>query len=199
MSMISDMTYLNVRHQLPSIGIRQQHAKTLEAGFEPAVIHTTNREPVADVAASQVKVNIDTYECRKQYGFLNNADFRAKIAQEGLSNAQEVTSKHARQGWDLARNGARSGVKPDIQAIRSEVKSICNVWPTWTVKTMPPPTFTVEKSEIKGQMDPGTFKCDINPTANAKIRLQPGSAETYLKDKGFINRWVTKGYIDTQA
>ena len=186
MSMISDMTYLNVRHQL---GIRQQHAKTLEAGFEPAVIHTTNREPVADVAASQVKVNIDTYQCRKQYGFLNNADFRAKIAQEGLSNAQEVTSKHARQGWDLARNGARSGVKPDIQAIRSEVKSICNVWPT----------FTVEKSEIKGQMDPGTFKCDINPTATAKIRLQPGSAETYIKDKGFINCWVTKGYIDTQA
>ena len=56
---LSTMKYVNIDQKLPRIGIRQQQAKCMEAGYEPAEMHRDYEPPLADMGASLVKVDID--------------------------------------------------------------------------------------------------------------------------------------------
>ncbi len=78
--MLSGMKYVNIDQNLPQIGIRQQQAMGISNGYEPAEMHRDYEPPLADMGWSQVKVDIDTYQSRTAYGYINNADFAKNTA-----------------------------------------------------------------------------------------------------------------------
>ena len=197
--MLSGMKYMNVRHELPEIGIRQQHTMAEKNGYVPAEMHRDYEPPLADMGWSQVKVDINCYPCRTAYGYLNNTDFAQKYGQQGLQDVAEATSKHTNDGWDMARNGARPGSNVINRQAKSDFWSKVIKWPKWTAKDIPDPEYTVTPSEIKGQMNVGHDKYSINTTDHADIAIRTGSAETYLAKEGSIRMWATEGHYDIYA
>lgn len=200
MAGLSSLSYINIRHQLPTTGIRQQHARLDSAPFKQAEIHTDYKAPANHQAVTQVKVDIDQYQCRKAVGgFLNHEDFARKYGQKGFQDVKAATSKHAQQGWDAAKNAAKKGRVPAIEEAVSLLRSQTIKWPQWDSMVIPSPEFTVTPSRIEGDIDPGHLDTTIDTTATPDFQYTPGSAETYMKDKGFVRQWVTQGYIDVEA
>jgi len=64
---------------------------------------------------------------------------------------------------------------------------------------MPEPNITVQESQVVGESDEGDVTAEIEPVFSPKLNYTPGSAETYLADKGFIRHWVTEGEYDIYA
>ena len=197
--MLSGMKYMNIRHELPEIGIRQQHAMAEKNGYVPAEMHRDYEPPKADIGWTQTKVEINCYPCRTAYGYLNNMDFAKKYGQQGYSDVQAVTSKHTHDGWDMAKNGARPGSHVIDSQEKSNFWSKVIKWPQWTAKDIPDPEFTVTPSEIKGQMNVGHDKYSIKPAAHADIAIKTGTAETYIAKEGSIRMWATEGHLDVYA
>ena len=197
--MLSGMKYVNIRHELPEIGIRQQHAMGERNGYIQAEMHRDYEAPLADMGWSQIKVDINCYPCRTAYGFLNNTDFAQKYGQQGQQDVAAATSKHTNDGWDMARNGARPGRNVIAQQAKSDFWSQVVKWPQWTAKQIPDPEFTVTPSEIKGQMNVGHDKYSIKPAAHADIAIKTGTAETYIAKEGSIRMWATEGHLDVYA
>lgn len=199
MSTIPYMTYMNVRHQLPTIGIRQEQARLDSAPFRPAEMHRDYRPAKTTQHATQVKVDIDQYPSRQIFGYYKPGDYKRKMAQEGMQNAQETTSKHSRGAWEAATNAAKPGRNIPMEEVKANLREMTIKTPQWDLKRAPDPEFTVTPSRIEGEMDPGSDEMDIQTTATPDFEYTPGSAETYLKDKGFIRMWMTQGYIDVEA
>ena len=197
--MLSTMQYVNVRHELPETGIRQEQAQGIRNGYRPAEMHRDYEAPAADMGISQVKVDIDCYPCRREYGFLNNTDFAQKYGQQGKQDVASATSKHTSQGWDMARSGARPGRNAIGEQAKSELRSQIIKWPQWTAKDIPDPVYTVEPSQIKGQMNVGHDRYTITPVDHAAIEIKTGSAETYIAKEGSIRMWTTEGHYDIYA
>ena len=61
--MLSDMTYLNVRHTLPMLGWQARSFK-LQTSMTPAKMQGRRREASANLGATQVRIDIDSYERR---------------------------------------------------------------------------------------------------------------------------------------
>ncbi|MCR5176724.1 MAG: DUF6470 family protein [Anaerovibrio sp.] len=197
--MLSEMLYLNIRHELPQISIHQEQARAIKNTFRPAEMHRHYDPPLADVAATQVKVDIDSYESRKAYGFLNHRDFAAKYGGEGLQSVAQNTSRLTQSGWNFAKNGAKPGSNLIGQEAKSRLRSQMVQWPAWEAKLIPMPKITVTPSQIKGKMDPGSDTMEIHSTGTPEIENQPGSAETTLASKGYVKQWVTQGHYDIYA
>lgn len=197
---ISSMTYMNVRHQLPTIGIRQQQSRINKSAVQPAELHTDCKAPSNHQSVTQAKVEINQYPCRKAVGgFLNHEDFARYYGQKGFQDIAASTSKHSSEAWDAAKNAAKKGRNPAVEQARSKLFSDLVKWPQWGIVVMPSPEFTVTPSEIKGDIDPGYCKTTVDSTNKPNFDYTPGSAETYMKDKGFIRMWATQGYIDVEA
>lgn len=194
--MLAEMKYLNVRHELPQIGLHQTQASAQRNGFVPAELHRDYRPPLADMAATLVEVDIDTYQCRKTYGFLNHADFAAKYHAEGLQKLSQNISAKTQSTWNLIKNAARPHHNEIAAQAKAKFMNQVVKWPQWEAVAIPPPTFTVTPSEIKGQMDVGSDTTSINATASADIALTPGKAETYIDKEGWIRMYVTTGGFD---
>ncbi|MBQ1941627.1 MAG: hypothetical protein II352_07030 [Selenomonadaceae bacterium] len=199
MGMLDNMLCLNVRHQLPQIGIRQQQAMGEKNAYVPAELHHNYEPPVADVYVTPVKVDIDTYPSRTAYGFLNNTDFAKKYGDLGKQNIQSHTSELTQSAWDMAKNGARPGASKIAAQAKSKFWGEVVQWLGWEAKHVPDPVFTVTPSRVEGQMNPGSDSYDINTTGHADIAIKTGSAETYIAQKGDIRMWTTKGHYDIYA
>ena len=197
--MLSGMKYMNIRHELPEIGIRQQQAASEKAAYVPAEMHRDYEPPLADMGVSLVKVDIDCYPCRKAYGYLNNTDFAQTYGQKGQQDIAAATSRHTQEGWDMAKNGAKPGESIIGRQNRSHFWNQVVKWPTWVAKDIPDPVFTVTPSEIKGQMNVGHDRYSIKPKAKANIDIRVGEAETYIATEGSIRMWTTEGHYDIQA
>lgn len=197
--MLSGMKYVNIRHELPEIGIRQQQAASEKAAYVPAEMHRDYEPPKADMGWSQIKVDINCYPCRKALGHLSDMDFARKYGQQGYSDVQAATSKHTNEGWDMARNGARPGRDVLTQQEWSKFWDKVIKWPQWTIIDIPDPEFTVTPSELTGQMNVGHDKYNIQTYARADVAISPGEAETYLAKEGSIRMWATEGRLDIYA
>lgn len=199
MGMLDGMKYVNIRHELPQIGIHQQQAMAERNTFRPAEMHRDYEPPLADVAASLVVVDISCYESRKAFGMLNTTDFAKKYGDEGRQHIKQHTSELTRAGWNAAKNAAKPGADYNGQVARSKFFGQVVKWPQWTLIHPADPQFTVHPSEIKGNVKPGHDKYDIKATADADIAIQTGSAENYMAKEGSIRMWATEGYIDIYA
>ena len=61
------------------------------------------------------------------------------------------------------------------------------------------PIFTVTPSRIIGEPEVGDVTAEIETEPSAEIHYTPGIFETYLKNKGSIQRWVTMNEYDIYA
>ena len=197
--MLSEMKYLNISTEMARISIHQEQPHSIKNTFRPAELHRNYDPPLADVAATQVDVDIDTYNARKAYGFLNNEDFARKYGGEGFSDVQANTSRLTQSGWNFAKNGAHPGANLIGNEAKSRLRSKMVQWPKWDAVKIPDPEFTVHPSEIKGRMDPGSDTTSIEATATAETEIQPGSAQTTLASKGYVRQWISVGRYDMRV
>ncbi|ORU00593.1 hypothetical protein D081_1116 [Anaerovibrio sp. JC8] len=197
--MLAEMKYLNISHELPQISIHQEQALAIKNTFRPAELHRHYDPPLADVAATLVEVDIDTYNSRKAYGFLNHDDFAKKYGGEGFSDVQANTSRLTRSAWNYAKNGAHPGANLIGNEAKSRLRGEILQWPKWEAVKIPDPEFTVHPSEIKGRMDPGSDTTSIQSTATPEIEIRPGSAQTTLAKKGYVNQWISVGRYDMRV
>ena len=197
--MLAERKYLNISHELPQISIHQEQPRAIKNTFRPAELHRHYDPPLADVAATLVEVDIDTYNSRKAYGFLNHDDFARKYGGEGFSDVQANTSRLAQSGWNFAKNGAHPHSNLIGNEAKSRLRSQIVQWPAWEAVKIPDPEFTVHPSEIKGKMDPGSDSTEIRATATPEIENRPGSAQTSLASRGYVRQWISVGRYDMRV
>ena len=197
--MLAELKYLNISHELPQISIHQEQPRAIKNTFRPAELHRHYDPPLADVAATQVEIDIDTYNSRRAYGFLNHEDFARKYGGEGFSDVQANTSRLTQSGWNFAKNGAKPGSNLIGNEAKSRLRSEIVQWPQWEAVKIPDPEFTVHPSEIKGRMDPGSDTTSIQSTASPEIENRPGSAKTTLASKGYVRQWISVGKYDVRV
>ena len=193
------MLRLNIRHALPQTDLRIRHSSVDDSHMIPAQIHTNNRQAKSNKGVTQARIDIDSYQSRHAYGARNMDDFTRENGQKGLSDVQSGNSRHTQEAWSVIENGAKKGNFIHNKAQQGLFKT-ANQKRMIEAQAIPDPTTTVvEPSQVVGEPDLGDLTAEIQTTPSASIRTTTGSAETYLKDQGFIRRWVTEDKYDIYA
>ena len=193
------MLYLNTRHQLPQIGIRQQWGRFESAAAVPATVHTEDQQARSNKGITQSSVDIDNYPSRRAYGARTMGDWSSELAQRGNSDVQSGISKRTQTAWSRIENGAKRG--NDIpQQYKSEMMSkYSKADVVVQFNLMPEPEINANEAQVVGTPDEGDVTAEIEPVFSPNVEYTPGSAETYLADKGFIRHWVSEGHYDIYA
>ena len=190
---------LNIRHALPQIDIRTRRTTVDDSHMVPAEIHTGTRQARSNKGATQARIDINSSPSRKAYGHRTMDDLTGENGQKGIADAQSGMSKHTQEAWSVIENGPKSGdyvQKQAEQKIYSEAKKRRYL----EAQHIPEPQITLaEPSEVVGEPDLGDVTAKIDAKSYASIKITTGNAETYLKDKGFIRRWVTQDKYDIYA
>ena len=194
-----EMPRLNIKQVLPQIGIRSSQCK-MEMTTTQAEVHSKYTPPKG-VGWSQPKSETNPYESRKAYGARNNKDYAAERAQEGISKMRQGMSKRNADAQDMIKRGAKKGTNLPAEHAKSDMMAKFHPSKGLEMIIPPPPTFQVtQKSETTGEMDPGSYKTTITPAdAFAHGKFTPAQAETYIKQEGSIDRWITYGEYDRRA
>lgn len=193
------MLYLNTRHRLPQIAIRQQWGRFTEAAAVPATVHGNNEQARSNKGVTQPTTDIDNYPSRRALGFRNMDDYTRERGEKGLSDVQAAISKKAQNAWSNATTAARKGNDIHQKAKSDMMSQYTTNKIVFELNLMPEPTITAHESEIVGEPDEGDVTAEIEPVFSPKLDYIPGRAETYLADKGFIRHWVTEGHYDIYA
>ena len=190
---------LNIRHALPQIDIRTRRTTVDDSHMVPAQLSTENRQARSNKGVTQARIDINSYPSRKAYGHRTMGDLTRENGQQGISDAQAGTSRHTQAAWSVIENGPKRGDYVQQQAeqrIFSEAKKSRYL----EAQHIPDPQITLaEPSQVVGEPDLGDVTARIDAKSYASIQITTGSAETYLKDKGFIHRWVTENKYDIYA
>ena len=193
------MLYVNTRHQLPQIGIRQQWGKFESAAAVPATVHTNNEQAKSNKGVSQSSVEINNYPSRRAYGARNMTDYSAELAQRGNADVQSGISKRTQTAWQKIENAAKKGNDIPRQYKNEMMSKYSKVDIVFQFSLMAAPQITAHESQVVGETDEGDVTAKIEPVYSPKVEYTPGSAETYLEDKGFIRHYITEGHYDIYA
>ena len=192
------MVRLNIRHELPQIGIRQTLGRIDETGIIQPRARGTNQQAYSNKTVTQPGLDLDSYPSRRAYGDRKMGDFTAERGQRGFSDVRAATARHTRDGWSKIDNGAKRG--NDIpQIAKSEMFSKYQARPVFSIGFVPDVEVTGHPSEVVGEPDLGDISVDIETAPSARIHYTPGSVETYLQNEGFIRRWTTIDKYDIYA
>ncbi len=196
--MLSNMTYLNVRHTLPMLGW-QTRSFRLQTSMTPTQMRGTRREASANLGATQVRIDIDSYESRKAYGFRKDADLCADFKNAGLAGVKSGTSRRSSEAWQAIDGAAKPNAdffqkqaKGRIEAGIKEQKEI-------ELRPIPRPKITVYPAEIKGSPDVGEHSIDIRSDPFATYDYEPGGIDYHMKVEGSIHMWTSIGHYDVYA
>ena len=173
--MLSNMTYLNVRHTLPMLGWQARSFK-LQTSMTPAKMQGRRREASANLGATQVRIDIDSYESRKAYGFRKDADLCADFKNAGISGVKSGTSRRSSEAWQAIDSAA----KPNADFFQKQAKGKI-------------------EAEIKGSPDVGEHSIDIRSEPFAEIDYEPGSIDYNMRVEGSIHMWTSIGHYDIYA
>ena len=190
---------LNMRHALPQIDIRSRQSTVDDSHMVPAQLHTNNRQARSNKGVTQARIDIDSYPSRKAYGYKKMGDFTRENGQQGIADVQAGVSRHAQATWSIIDNAPKRGDYVQQQAeqkIYSEAKKSRYL----EAQHIPDPQISLaEPSQVVGEPDLGDVTAQIDAKSYASIQITRGSAETYLKDKGFFRQWVTEDKYDIYA
>lgn len=189
---------LNTRHELPQIGMRQTFGRLEESAIIQPYSEGTNQQARSNQTVSQPSLELDSYQSRKAYGHRKPGDLMAEQGQRGKSDVQSATRRHAAEGWSKATTAARPG-NDIVQKIKAEMFSDYQARAVFTTAGIPDAEMQGYPSEIVGEPEPSNISVDIQTAPNARIRYTPGSVETYLKNKGSIDTWISYSYYDIYA
>ena len=192
------MVRLNIRHELPQIGIRQTLGRIDETGIIQPRARGTNQQAYSNKTVTQPTLDLDSYPSRRAYGDRNMDDFTAERGQRGFSDVRAATARHTRDGWSKIDNGAKRG-NDIVQNARAEMFSKYQATPVFSIEFPPDVEVKGHPSEVVGEPDLGDISVDIETAPSARIHYTPGSVETYLENEGFIRRWTTIDKYDIYA
>ncbi len=192
------MVRLNIRHELPRIGIRQTLGRIDETGIIQPRAHGTNQQAYSNKTVSQPSLELDSYPSRRTYGDRTMDDFTAERGQRGFSDVRQATARHTRSGWSKIDNGAKPG-NDIVQTARADMFSNYQARPVFSIEFPPDVEVEGHPSEVVGEPDLGDISVDIETAPSARIHYTPGSVETYLQNEGFIRRWTTIDKYDIYA
>ncbi|WP_314618749.1 DUF6470 family protein [uncultured Selenomonas sp.] len=196
--MLSNMTYLNVRHTLPMLGW-QVHSFTLKTSMTQPEMHGTRREASANRGATQVRIDIDSYESRKAYGFRKDADLCADFKNAGLAGVKQGTSRRSSEAWQAIDGAAKPNADFFQRQAKSKITAEIKEQKEIELKPIPRPKITVYPAELKGTPDVGEHSIDIRSEPFATYDYEPGSIEYNMKVEGSIHMWTSIGRYDTYA
>lgn len=192
------MLRLNIRHQLPQIGMNKEWGRYESAAAVPAQVHTNQEQATSNQGATQVSIQIDSYPSRRMYGYRKMDDFTSENGQKGFSDARAATSKKTQNAWARATGGAKRG-NDIIQQYKSEMMSKYSARTIIEFNLIPNPQITVTPSRVVGEPDRGNVTAEIQPANGANVKYTPGNLQVYLENEGFIRRWVTEDKYDIYA
>ena len=197
-AMLSNMTYLNVRHTLPMLGW-QARSFTLKTSMTQPEMHGTRREASANRGATQVRIDIDSYESRKAYGFRKDADLCADFKNTGLAGVKQGTSRRSSEAWQAIDGAAKPNADFFQRQAKSKITAEIKEQKEIELKPIPRPKITVYPAELKGTPDVGEHSIDIRSEPFATYDYEPGSIEYNMKVEGSIHMWTSIGRYDTYA
>ena len=196
--MLSNMTYLNVRHTLPMLGW-QTRPFTLRASMTPTTMQGTRREASANLGATQVRIDIDSYESRKAYGFRKDSDLCADFKNAGVSGVKSGTSRRSSEAWQAIDGAAKPNADFFQKQAKGKIEAEINERKEIELKPIPRPKVTVYPAEIKGSPDVGEHSIDIRSEPFAEINYEPGSIDYNMRVEGSIHMWTSIGHYDIYA
>lgn len=191
------MARLNIRHELPQIGLRRTPGQ-LETGIIQPRPQGTNRQARSNKTTTQPSVEINNYSSRRAYGHRTMGDLTSELGRRGLSAAQAATSESANKCWSIINNAAKRG-NYVVQTAKSEMFSDYQARIVFAVNFIPNPQVRGHPAEVIGEPDLGDISVSFETEPNARIRYTPGSVETYLQNEGFIRNWVSNDKYDIYA
>ena len=195
-----ELPRLNIRATFPQIGIRNEQSRMETPRGKGAELHSEYKPPTGN-GWTQAKINIDSYPSRQAYGYLKNGDYARQRAQEGVQGMRANMQKSNADAQAMVTRAAKKGHNEIAAQAKQLIASQCSPPKGMNPKFIPNPVTTVErKSEIKGEIDPGSYKTTVDPAESyAHCRFTPAQAETYMKQEGNIDRWITYGEYDRLA
>ncbi len=197
--MLSKMTYLNMRQTMPMVGW-QTHRFKLKTSTVPTKMQAKQREATLSVGATQVRIDIDSYESRKTYGFRKDADLCADFKAAGFSGVKQGTSRRTKEAWQALDHAARPGADFFQKQAKAKIDAEIKEQKELTLAIVPLPKITVYPSEIKGSPpDLGEHAIDIRSEPFADIVYEPGKIDYYMQAKGSVRMWTSIGHYDIYA
>ena len=192
------MLRLNMRHQLPQTDLRIQRGTLDRAVTTPAQVHTNQQQARSNKGTTQPSIDINTYQSQTVTGRRTMYDLTRERGQRGISDVQAAISRHTQTGYSRAENGAKRGDDIATQ-YRNQLFSV-KAEPVFTLQWTHGAEISVELPEVVGETDVGNVTARIEQQAvSADIRTTQGSVQTYVRDQGFLRRWVTEDYYDIYA
>lgn len=192
------MLRLNIRHQLPQIGLQVQRSTLDKAVTVPSQVHTENRQARSNKGATQSSIDIDSYESQRVTGRRTMLDLARERGRKGISDVRAADSRHTQNAWASLENAAKRG--NDIASkYHSKLVEGMEAEPVFTLEWTKGVKIQFNPSRVVGETDVGDLTAEIQPSYNADIRRTPGQTRTYIQDEGFIRRWVSEDTYDIYA
>lgn len=193
------MLKLNIRHQLPQIGLRIQHSRVEQAHDNPATIRGHTEQAESRKWITQPRIDIHSYQSRHAYGHSTMGDFTKENGQKGLSDVQAAISAHAQESWAMIDNASKPG---NYVVNRAEQQRQADIMQQRYLVAIgiPDPTTTLERrSEVIGDIQVAETQIDFDVPPAPTIEISTGSVETYLQNQGFLRQWTTQDRFDIYA
>ena len=193
------MLRLNIRHQLPQTDLRITHGTLDSARTVPAQVHHENRQARSTKGITQSRIeNIDAYESQRVTGRRTMLDLARERGQKGISDVRASNSRHTQNGWANAANGAKNGNDISAKYHRKLVEGM-EAEPVFSLEWTKGVEVQITPAQVVGDIDVGALTTEIQPAPFPEIHATQGTTQTYVKDQGFIRRWVTEDNYDIYA
>ena len=193
------MLRLNIRHALPQTAQQSRPNKLEKSAVIQAQLHGDFQQAQSNRGAAQPVTEINNYPSRRAWGARNMTDFTRERGQKGFADVREATSRKTQEAWDRAENDGKPGNNVIINRIVSETFSKYTATPVIRIEMMEPPEITVTPSRVVGEPSKSHMAPEIETAPFPAFSYTPGGAETYMKNEGFIRRWITMDKYDIYA
>ena len=192
------MRYLNIRSTLPIIGMRIQY-NSLESGIHQPRYEQETQQARSNRGVTQPKLSIDSYPSRHSYGYTNHTDFARENLERGMSEVRKGTSKHTQMAWALAEDGPKPGRQVGIEFAKRDMENRMTQQRQLVAAAIPDPEIHFEVGRAVGEPTVGHTTPHWHTESRPHLHYNRGSVETYLQQKGNIERWVSEGKYDVRA
>ena len=193
------MLRLNIRHELPQIGMQINRGTLDRAAVVKPQIHTNNRQAKSNQWITQSEMDMNTHESQYITGKRTMLELTRERGQKGVSDARQSTSRHAQTAWSRIDNGAKRGDDLASQ-FRSQLFRDAVAETVFSLEwTKGAEIQLVAESQIIGEPDLGDVTAEIQTAPSADIRTTQGGVRTYIENQGFLRQWVTEDYYDIYA
>ena len=192
------MLRLNIRHELPQIGMQITRGRVEKAAVIKPQIHTNDRQAKSNKWVTQTKIDIDSYQSQRVTGRRKMSDLAREREQKGISDARQSTKSHTQTAWARIDNGAKKG--DDIASqYRRQLFQDAVAEPVFSLEWTHGAEIYVTKAQLTGTPEVGDVTAEIQTAPSADIQTSQGGVRTYIENQGFLRQWVTEDYYDIYA